>query len=419
MFVVMLCLIVALPLFGFAKKDETYLTIHFNVDGIAKQIAITDKLIQPSWWDVESKNKFTNNKTLQQRAKDCLNETDDVITMKKKFPEIYRIVKNIESQIHKEKCDGKVQFNPDAEKKFWVTDQIIGKKLDTQRLCEDIFVALSSGRYADIYTRIADIKPADEDDILNKIVERSRFSTIFADNAPRESNIARALAAFDGLVIEPSAIVSFNKTTGPRTAARGYQEANIILEGEFVPGIGGGVCQASTTLFNAVLLSGLKIVESHSHSLAISYVPLGRDAMVSSRADLKFKNTTDETIFIETQVIDNGPKNTALIKIYGARPNTRYQPRVEIETHNIIEEINGEIPVQMSGYDHENREFWSYEKKTIESGYPTKEAVTYLDEYKNGELVNSIKIRKSKYKGKERVVEFKKKVHQENYAWTV
>ena len=83
------------------------------------------------------------------------------------------------------------------------------------------------------------------------------------------------------LRIEPGQIFSFNEAIGRRSLEAGYKEANIIKDGEFVKGVGGGVCQVSSTLYNAVLLSGLKVVESHPHSLKVGYVKEGFDAMVN------------------------------------------------------------------------------------------------------------------------------------------
>ena len=109
------------------------------------------------------------------------------------------------------------------------------------------------------------------------------YSTSFdASNINRSHNIAVASKALNNSLIKPGEVFSFNVKVGPRTAKRGYREAIIIEANEFVPGLGGGVCQVSTTLYNAVLLAGLEIVERSNHSLAIAYAPLGRDAAVST-----------------------------------------------------------------------------------------------------------------------------------------
>lgn len=125
------------------------------------------------------------------------------------------------------------------------------------------------------------------------------YTTYFDEtNSPRSHNIALACSKISGTMIEPGGEFSFNGTVGKRTWENGFEEANIISGGEFVPGVGGGVCQVSTTLMNAALLSGLTVTESHPHSLTVGYVPYSRDAMVSDASDLKFKNPYDMPVYL-------------------------------------------------------------------------------------------------------------------------
>lgn len=145
----------------------------------------------------------------------------------------------------------------------------------------------------------------------------------------RAYNISVAAAALDGLLVPPGQEVSFNKIVGPRSQEAGYKDALVIQDDNFVPGIGGGVCQVSSTLYNAVLLANLKVTERANHSLPVAYVPLGRDATVAYGAvDLKFVNNTPSYIYIRSFV--RGSRVT--IKVYG---NTRYKRRVEIRTRTL------------------------------------------------------------------------------------
>ena len=130
------------------------------------------------------------------------------------------------------------------------------------------------------------------------------FTTLFnpAEGA-RSHNIRLAAGALDGLWLPPGATFSFNRVVGPRTAERGYRDALVIEESNFVPGTGGGVCQVSSTLYNAALLAGLTIVERQPHGLAISYVPPGRDATVAyGLIDLKLRNDTSFWYWLKTTV---------------------------------------------------------------------------------------------------------------------
>ena len=150
----------------------------------------------------------------------------------------------------------------------------------------------------------------------------SSFTTYFdGGNAPRSHNIRLASSLINKTVLQNGEIFSFNQTVGKRTAERGFQTAKIIENGEFVEGVGGGVCQVSTTLYNAVILSGCKIREYHPHSLAVNYVAPSRDAMVSGTFfDLQFENTTGSTIYL-TSVTG---ENFITFKIYGRDSGKRY-----------------------------------------------------------------------------------------------
>jgi vancomycin resistance protein YoaR len=116
----------------------------------------------------------------------------------------------------------------------------------------------------------------------------------------RVNNIHLLLRQLNNTFVRPRGTFSFNKTIGPRTAEKGYEEAPAIIGGRLVPSLGGGVCQVGTTLFNAVFFSGLDVVERHNHSFYISHYPDGRDATVSwDGPDLKFRNDTPAWVMIK------------------------------------------------------------------------------------------------------------------------
>jgi len=148
------------------------------------------------------------------------------------------------------------------------------------------------------------------------IVERlSTFTTEYAaSNRPRVNNIHTLADALDGALIPPGGTFSFNDTIGPRTAEKGYQEANAIVNGKLVPQLGGGICQVGTTIFNTVFFSGLPVVERRNHSQYISSYPTGRDASVSwGGPDLKFKNDTPNWVLVATGYTNS----TVTISLYG------------------------------------------------------------------------------------------------------
>jgi len=130
----------------------------------------------------------------------------------------------------------------------------------------------------------------------------STFTTSYGSSSSnRAGNVETAAAAINGAIIMPREEFSYNKVVGPRDAKSGYQIAPVIINGQLEPGMGGGVCQVSTTVYNAALFANLQIVARQHHSHPVPYVPSGRDATVSyGSLDLKFRNSTDAPIVIET-----------------------------------------------------------------------------------------------------------------------
>ncbi|MCR4398704.1 MAG: VanW family protein [Firmicutes bacterium] len=132
------------------------------------------------------------------------------------------------------------------------------------------------------------------------------YSTTLNKDKDRTDNIKIAALRLDGYMLAPGQVFSFNDVIGPRTADSGYKETPVYWRDEVKKGLGGGVCQLSTTLYNVALLANLEIVERHPHSLTVDYVPLGRDAAVSyGEVDLKFRNNTLSHLLIKAEVADN------------------------------------------------------------------------------------------------------------------
>jgi vancomycin resistance protein YoaR len=131
----------------------------------------------------------------------------------------------------------------------------------------------------------------------------STFTTTFsAADAPRVHNISLIAAAVHGRLVRPGQVFSMNGATGQRTAAKGYRTAHVIQNGELVDGLGGGVCQAGTTMFNAAFFAGLPVPERRNHSLHISHYPMGRDATLNwPTTDLKWRNDSPYGIYITSR----------------------------------------------------------------------------------------------------------------------
>lgn len=134
----------------------------------------------------------------------------------------------------------------------------------------------------------------------------STYTTKFdVKDEARMHNIQLAASKINNVIINPNETFSFNDALGKTNADAGYKESKIFIDGETVDGIGGGICQVSSTLYNVVLDSDLEVVERHPHSSKVLYVPTDRDAATSyNGVDLKFTNTTNTPLKIKTAVHD-------------------------------------------------------------------------------------------------------------------
>lgn len=149
-------------------------------------------------------------------------------------------------------------------------------------------------------------------------------TTYSTSTANRARNVETAAKAINGTVLLADEEFSFNKVVGPRTAAEGFRQAPVIINGQLRPGMGGGVCQVSTTLYNAALLANLQIVSRSHHSLPIHYAPPGQDATVAYGAiDFRFRNTTGSAIIIET--ITDARRLTVRILGHGPAPDVHIE----------------------------------------------------------------------------------------------
>ncbi len=164
----------------------------------------------------------------------------------------------------------------------------------------------------------------------------SSFSTNFStSSAARASNVRTAAAALNNTLVAPGEELSYNEVVGPRTPGNGYQKATVIINDEFVPDWGGGVCQVSTTLYDAVLYADLEIVTRSNHTLPVSYARAGLDATVSyGSVDFVFKNNTDKHIYVTTSAY----AGILTVNIYG---NSAYKKNVQIVTNKSGNRVTG------------------------------------------------------------------------------
>ncbi len=225
-------------------------------------------------------------------------------------------------------------FDPDTGK-FTFTSEVTGYELDTDDLYAQITQAVANGNVnANIEAKIIEVAPEHTVEYMKEHFGRISYAqTKTTSNSDRNRNIQLATAEFNGMRVEPGETVSFNKTTGERTEAKGYRAAGAYSGGVLVQEPGGGVCQVSTTLYNAAVKADLEIIERSPHSRVSDYVPIGLDAAVNwPSQDFKFKNTSDYPIFIVAEFADQ----KLTFKIYGKQLDDGVYIKLESEKTETI-----------------------------------------------------------------------------------
>lgn len=187
--------------------------------------------------------------------------------------------------------DGSVSFNPGRPH----------LDIDKNQLLERVqsAIASDSGETIEIPVKQAQGSTVKEEDLKGFNTVLGKYTTEFGGDANRSKNIQLAASKISGTVVKAGEVFSFNKTTGDRTANEGYYKAPVFMDGKLEDGDGGGVCQVSSTLFNAVLLSGMEVTQRVSHYEPVNYVPIGQDATVAYPAiDFCFRNDLKHDVYI-------------------------------------------------------------------------------------------------------------------------
>ncbi len=186
---------------------------------------------------------------------------------------------------------------------FVYTDEKNGFTIDQDQLVSDILAQMKAKNFkAEILAKGREVAPDFTKSQAKEMYQMlGTYTTTTTANSARNKNIELASKALDGMILQPGEEFSFNKATGERSPAKGYRPAGAYLNGELIEEPGGGVCQVSSTLYNAVVFSGLNTTERHAHSYEPSYVTPGEDAMVSfGGPDMKFENNSKNAIAIRT-----------------------------------------------------------------------------------------------------------------------
>jgi vancomycin resistance protein YoaR len=202
----------------------------------------------------------------------------------------------------------------------------LGLSINRHTFTQKFYTFFFEHRISTLEIPMYSVYPKVDSELLSDIrsIRIGRYITSFnPSNKKRSTNIRLAVAAINNHVVFPGETFSFNKVVGKRTSQKGYEKAKVIVRGEYAEDIGGGICQVSSTLFNAVDSAGLKIVQRFSHSRHVPYIPPGRDATVSWYGpDFEFKNIYNQPILIQARTFGN----LLVIKLYSSEV-IEYQPK--------------------------------------------------------------------------------------------
>ena len=320
------------------KKLNKPLEISINLDGQTK------KLTQDNF-------TYTYNipQVVQQAYNDAMNpekkvSKDEVrkytVTSTVQEKSIDTNVAAIEKEIDVAPKDAYVtKFHPFSENRFEYADAVDGREIDSKDLKTKLKSAFTNGGNFCKIDAVITALPAEvtKDFLQNNIVKLSSYETTSYNTANGTNNMSVALDACNGSIIEPGDYVwSFNECTGDSNKeSNGYKPAHVISEGKIIDGVGGGICQASSTIYNAAIRANLNFEERYCHQWASDYVPTGLDATIDyPNLDLKISNPEKTQVFLECEV----DGSTLHASFWGVK----YGSYDEIKTHNEVSDTGSD-----------------------------------------------------------------------------
>lgn len=305
---------ITIDLAGTPKKlTQNNFTYTYNIDKVVQQ-AYNDAINPEKKVNKDEVRSYTVTSTVEQKSIDSN-------------------VAAIEKEIDAAPVNAKVtKFHPFSENRFEYADQVNGQEIDSKDLKTKLQNAFKNGGdFCKIETVITEL-PAEitTDYLKDNIVKLATYETTSTNTANGTHNMSVALDACNGSIIGPDEVWSFNECTGDSNQEEnGYKSAHVISEGKLVDGIGGGICQASSTIYNAAIRANLDFEERYCHQWASVYVPTGLDATIDyPNLDLKIYNQNKTQVFLESEV----DGSTLHVAFWGVK----YGDYDEIKTHNEI-----------------------------------------------------------------------------------
>ena len=335
-----------------------------------------------------NKKEFKNQ--IIENIKEQFNQNVQVIKIstEEAIPEKINIEK-IHSEIYKDAKDAYIVDEPFELHKeeegidFKISTEDVKKLLEEEKETYEIPLKITKPKVA--------VK-----DLGEKLFKQnlSKYTTIYdSSNTNRASNIALAAKTINGTILLPGETFSYNGKLGNTTKEKGYKPGGAYVGGKVVQSYGGGICQVSSTLYNAVLYANLGIVERYNHSYAVSYVPAGRDATVAyGGKDFKFKNTRKYPV----KIIANAKNGVVSISIKGIKEEKEY----DIE---LTSTVLSSTPFTVT-YE-KNTELEEGKEKVIQKGFNGKKSIAYKIVKLNGKTISKTVLSKDTYKPMNKIVE--------------
>lgn len=274
-----------------------------------------------------------------------------------------------------------------------------GRALNEESLVQALMEAVKAGNYAAVKPEFSESSPkrsAAQAKEQYQVI--GSFTTKTTSNKNRNENIRLAVEAIDGRILKPGEEFSFNLATGNRTKEKGYQPAGAYRNGVLIEEPGGGVCQVSTTLYNAIVSSGLSATERHSHSFTPSYIQPGEDAMVSfdgyAGPDLKFVNSEPTTVAVRASLKDNTLKISIVglpILEDGVKVTMRSEKVRDVEPPAPVYEANDGLPAGT--------------EKVVDQGQKGGVWKTFRVVTKDGNVLEETPLHNTTYRGKASVIQ--------------
>ena len=313
-----------------SKKENFIREVTFLVDTDGDVTTLTQNDFEYTY-DIEEVLATVKNDTINPPKETTAPITYE-ITATPTEDSIQTNAKKIEKTTNRDAKDAYVtKFKPYDKNRFEYAEAENGRKLNTADLEQKLTDAFSQD--SSEYRIVADVETVDAevnvDFLKDNIKKLSSYETVSTNTANGTENMRVSLEACNGSVIEPGATWSFNTCTGDSNLeSNGYKSANVISEGQITQGIGGGICQSSSTIYNAAIRANMTVEERYNHKWASGYVPTGLDATIDyPRLDLKLSNPTDYQMFMECKLVNS----TLYVSIWGVKTGDYDEIKTENE----------------------------------------------------------------------------------------